>query len=283
MNKKMYFKILGLTTFCLLSIVILVFLILNSGSDRELEGVMDKRSAGERYNILVMGTDKDESRSDVMMICSVDKKKNNVNVMSVPRDTRVLIGNNYQKLNAAIGIGGDELAISKIKELTGIEIHDYVKVNFKAVEDIVDALGGVRYNVPQNMDYEDPYQDLYIHIKKGEQKLNGEQALQLLRFRQYPMGDLQRIQVQQDFLREVVRQKANLIHIFKAKKVYKAATDNMTTTLTAGDVSSLAFGLLGMKSEDVKTFECPYHFSQSGIYVIIDKEKLKIITEENFK
>ncbi len=279
----MYLKVLGLTTFCLLSIIMIVFFVVSSGSDKELAGLMDKKSAHERYNLLVMGTDKDESRSDVMMICSIDKKDNTVNVMSVPRDTRVLIGNNYQKLNAAIGIGGDELAINKIRELTGIEIHDYVKVNFKAVEDIIDAFGGVRYNVPQDMDYEDPYQNLYIHIKAGEQKLNGEQALQLLRFRQYPMGDLQRIQVQQDFLRELVRQKANLIYIFKAKSIYKAATDNMTTTLTAGDVSSVAFGLLGMKSKDVQSFECPYYFSQSGIYVIIDKEKLQPIVEENFK
>lgn len=283
MNKKVYFKVLGLTTFCLLSIMMLIFFAFGRNNGEHLESILDKKGSGERYNILVMGTDKDESRSDVMMICSVDKKHNSVNVMSVPRDTRVIIGNSYQKLNAAVGIGSDELTIKLIKELTGVKIHDYVKVNFKAVEDIIDAFGGVRYNVPQNMDYDDPYQDLHIHIKKGEQKLNGEQALQLLRFRQYPMGDLQRIQVQQDFLRELVRQKSNLIYIFKAKSIYKAATDNMTTTLSAGDVSGLAFGLLGIKKDDVKTFEYPYHFSQSGIYIITDKDKLNTIIEENFR
>ena len=263
--------------------MMLIFFAFGRNNGEHLESILDKKGSGERYNILVMGTDKDESRSDVMMICSVDKKHNSVNVMSVPRDTRVIIGNSYQKLNAAVGIGSDELTIKLIKELTGVKIHDYVKVNFKAVEDIIDAFGGVRYNVPQNMDYDDPYQDLHIHIKKGEQKLNGEQALQLLRFRQYPMGDLQRIQVQQDFLRELVRQKSNLIYIFKAKSIYKAATDNMTTTLSAGDVSGLAFGLLGIKKDDVKTFEYPYHFSQSGIYIITDKDKLNTIIEENFR
>ena len=279
----MYFKVLGFATFCMLSVVMLVYFAISAGSNKELDKIMDTKQANERHNILVMGTDKDETRSDVMMICSVSKKDNTINIMSVPRDARIYTGQTYQKLNAAIGIGGDEFAIEKIKELTGMEIHDYVKVNFNAVVDVIDALGGVKFDVPQNMDYDDPYQDLYIHIEKGMQKLDGEKSLQLLRFRQYPMGDLQRIQVQQSFVKEIVKQKAKLRYILKAKKIYKAASKNMITTLTAGDVSGLAFGLAGIKMEDVQTFECPYHFSQSGIYVIIDKENLDSIVEENFK
>ena len=74
MNKKIYFKVLALTVFCLLSIVMLVFFAFSGGGDKELDGMMDKKQANERHNILILGTDKDETRADVIMICSVRKK-----------------------------------------------------------------------------------------------------------------------------------------------------------------------------------------------------------------
>lgn len=284
MNKKMYFKVLGISTVCLMSIIVLISVITSSlGANKGIEKILDKKSAGERHNILLMGTDKDETRCDVIMLLSVSTKDNSINVMSVPRDTRVKYKSNYMKVNAVLGLGGEELEVETIKDITGAEIHDYVKVNFNAVEDVIDALGGVKFDVPQNMNYDDPYQDLHIHLEKGEQTLNGEQALQLMRFRSYPMGDLQRIQVQQDFIRETIKQKAKGKYIFKAKKLYKIAKENMVTTFTPAEVSKLAFGLIGTGREDVKSFEFPYHFSQSGIYVIPNADELEKIIEENFK
>jgi hypothetical protein len=107
----MYFKVLGLATFCMLSVIMLIYFVLSAGGDKTLDKVMDTKQAHERHNILVMGTDKGETRSDVMMICSVSEKDNTVNIMSIPRDARIYTGKTYQKLNAAIGIGGDEFAV----------------------------------------------------------------------------------------------------------------------------------------------------------------------------
>lgn len=282
LNKKKYVSVFIRTTVCLIVAIALIAGISLFFGNGKLGKIMDKKSAGERHNILVMGTDKDGTRSDVIMILSVLTKDNSINVLSVPRDTRVMLDSKYAKINSALGYG-DETAISTIKEVTGIPIHDYVKFNFTAVEDVVDALGGIEFDVPQDMDYEDPYQDLYIHLKKGEQKLDGKQTLQLMRFRRYPMGDLQRISVQQDVIKAIVKQKAKLRYVFKTGSVYKAAKKNMTTTISGADVTKLAFGLLGTKTEDVKTFECPYHFSPSGTYVIINSDELSEIADENFK
>jgi len=231
----------------------------------------------------VLGTDKSGLRSDVIMIFSFSQKEKTINSVSIPRDTRVKLYGRYQKINAALAIGEEEETISAVRDVTGIPIHEYVKVNFKAVEDVVDAVGGVKFNVPQRMKYKDPYQDLVIDLEEGEQVLNGNQALQLLRFRQYPMGDLQRIQVQQDFIRAAFEQKLKFRYVMKAGKIFKAVEDNITTSLTASDVAKLARTVLSCGTDGITTLELPTYMSPSGIYVIVDQNKIENFAEENFK
>lgn len=285
MNIKKFFKTF-ITFTVLLSLVIVVaafgkFYYSNIGSADKIEA-LDKYERGARKNILVLGTDESGLRSDVIMIFSFSEKENTINSVSVPRDTRVKLYGNYQKVNVALTLGGEELAIETVKEITGIPIHEFAKVNFQAVSDIVDAVDGVEFDVPQDMYYKDPYQDLVIDLEKGTQVLDGKQALQLLRFRQYPMGDLQRIQVQQDFIKAAFEQKAKVKYVLKAGKIYSAIQENISTSLSVSEVTKLARAVKGNGVDSINSFELPTYMSPSGIYVLIDNDEMQELAAEHF-
>ncbi len=177
-------------------------------------------------NVAVMGTDKEGMRTDVLFVVHFDSKTGKLGVLSVPRDTRVKITNEmYDYLrenNKYIPTGRvckinevhsysynkndlkkrNELSVLQLEELLGISIDNYVKVSIEGFRNIVDAIGGVEVDVPENMDYDDPVQDLHIHVKRGVQLLDGEHAEMLVRYRSYAQGDVARVQVQQLFLKE---------------------------------------------------------------------------------
>ena len=117
--------------------------------------------------------------------------------------------------------------IEKIKEITGMPIHYYCEVNFIGIREIVDILGGVDYDVPMKMDYEDPEQDLYIHLEKGPQHLDGDKAEQLLRFRKgYANQDLGRINTQQGFIKEMFKQKMQPKYLLKAVDIIRCEQES---------------------------------------------------------
>lgn len=286
MNSGKFFKTfftVTITLIIVLAVVLVGFFMFSGLGSKDAIGGLDEYNRGDRKNVLVMGTDKSGLRSDVIMIFSFSQKEKTINSVSVPRDTRVKLYGRYQKINAALAIGEEEEAISAVREVTGIPIHEYVKVNFQAVSDVVDAVGGVEFDVPQRMKYKDPYQDLVIDLEEGKQILDGEHALQLLRFRQYPMGDLQRIKVQQDFIRAAFEQKLKFRYVMKAGKVFQAIEDNITTSLTVSDVTKLARSVMACGTDGITTLELPTYMSQSGIYVIVDQDKIDDFVEENFK
>ena len=137
------------------------------------------------YNILLLGTDDDGYRTDTIMIGRMDVESHTVALLSIPRDT--LIDGNYTvpKINSVYGAAGrGEQGIESLKrrlsQLLGFEVDGYAMVNLDAFVELVDLIGGVEFDVPMDMDYEDSSQDLYIHLKKGVQKLNGEQAAAML-------------------------------------------------------------------------------------------------------
>ncbi len=241
-----------------------------------LDVVEDEHS---RQNILVIGVDKSGMLADVMMIFSFSDSGDPVNLMSVQRDTVVRVNGSAQKLNSVLRYGEEDL-IQSIKEVTGIPIHDYVRVNFKAVETIVDELGGVEFNVPQNMNYDDPAQDLHIHLTAGPQLLDGDKALQLLRFRGYPMADIQRTKVQRDFVWEAFRQKVNLANIDKIDEVYDAVQEHLRSNVTYGDLLKYAEMANG---NELQTFAMPYEISNSIAGAVEVKEaEMQALAETHF-
>lgn len=186
-----------------------------------------------KTNVAVFGTDEDGFRTDVIFVVTFDSKTKKIGLVSVPRDTRVSITDDmveFAKENGKSIEKGftckinevhayapkkyrSEFSVMQLEDLLNIKIDYYVKVDLKAFRSIVDAFGGVDIDVPQDMDYEDPYQDLYIHLKKGMQHLDGEKAEQLIRFRSYPQGDVARVEVQQLFLKEFAKKVLNTKNI----------------------------------------------------------------------
>ena len=167
------------------------------------------------YTVLLVGVDKVSNSTDTIMVVSFDTKNHTISGTSIPRDTLINIGwfTTPKKINAVYpgflnnGQSGIEGLKLHVKSLLGFEVDNYVVVYLQAVEDAIDAIGGVEFDVPIDMYYNDPLQDLYIAIPAGRQILDGHNALNLCRFRSgYPGGDLQRIETQHAFLTAVMKQ-----------------------------------------------------------------------------
>ena len=241
---------------------------------------LDKVTSNGLKNVLVLGTDEGGLRSDVIMVFSLNPKTNSINLVSIPRDTKITINGSSMKINSALTVGGEKLSVQKVKEISGIPIHDYVTFNFDAVKDLVNALGGVEFDVPQDMDYEDPEQNLYIHLKKGVQVLDGDKAIQLLRFRKYAMADIQRNSVQQDFVKAIFEQKANISYFTKIPEIYSIINENIVSSMSLSDIMKYASTLRRMSNTEFNSFEMPY--SLSGNYVVVQQPEAKELFETYF-
>ncbi len=241
-------------------------------------------SSNKKINVLVMGTDESGQRSDVMILASLNTKERTVNLLSIPRDTRVRINNGYGKINAALYWGGEDLAIKKVQEITGIPINYYVVVNFNGFRNIIDILGGVDFNVPTNMYYKDPYQKLLIDLKKGEQHLNGAKAEMLVRYRRYTNGDIDRIKVQQDFLRALVEQKLTPENILKIDDIYKEVMKNVKTDFDAAELAKNLGIIKLLKPENIKMYQLPGEAKMinGDSFIIHNPEKTLELIEGNF-
>ena len=196
--------------------------------------------------VLLAGTDADGTRTDTMMLLYVDQNAGELNLLSLPRDTYTSMDIEVPKLNAVYpSAGGGKEGMERLMDYTeqciGYRPDGYILVDLDCFEHLVNIMGGVRFDVPCDMQYEDPSQNLYIDLKAGEQKLNGKQAMWLVRFRSgYALADLQRVQVQRDFMRAAIRQWSSLGRIWRAPAAAAVLTANTTTNLSARELAWLA-------------------------------------------
>lgn len=283
MNKKKF----ALSLIITVVVVSVVLLILNMfSSDIDIDHVLDKNPA-ERVNILVVGVDKDGMRSDVNMLFSLNTKEQTIYQMSIPRDTRVeFTKGNYGKINACIGKeDGEALLIQKVKELTGMPVHSFCRVNFEGLRNMIDILGGVEFDVPMDMDYDDPYQDLHIHLKKGKQTLSGADAEGLLRYRKgYASGDLGRIDVQQEFLKEAISQKLRPKYLFKAVPMIREISKNIDTDMSVMTLAKYVWQFKNSDKIDFRTYTLPGVPKTIGgvSYYICDESATKSLVRMDF-
>lgn len=199
-------------------------------TEKELKQQVEQTSTGIfkapiRTNILITGVDEQESLTDVIMVASYISTTGEINLLSIPRDTYMSYKGedlnslreinrgapSYMKMNSVYAYtkdSGIDFLQSSIENMLGIKIDYYVKVDLDAFVSIVDAVGGIYFNVPEGgLKYSDPMQDLYINLKEGEQLLDGKQAEGLVRFRKgYATQDLKRVEIQQEFIKEFIRQ-----------------------------------------------------------------------------
>jgi len=234
-------------------------------------------------NTLVMGID--EARSDTMIVVSYNKENHKITLLSIPRDTRVNIpGYGFDKINsAAARKEGTALAMETVGDMLGIPIHHYVKVNFKGAEKIVDILGGVKVNVPPNMDYEDPVQDLYIHLKPGLQVLNGKDAVKFARFRKgYADQDLGRIKAQQELIKAFIDKLTSPKVIPKALSIVDAMSKCVKTNMDNATIAGYAVNIKDIKMENIKFYTLPGddEYKNKVSYFLCDEVKLKEMLEQ---
>ena len=178
--------------------------------------IRDDAKLNERINILLLGIDDGDSeaaetepkRTDAIILLSFDPANNKVSVLSIPRDTKVILPGHKdpEKINAAYAYGGAVMAKQTVANLLRVPIHYYALANWQGFIDIVNLIGGVDIYVDKDMYYEDPYADLVIDIKHGYQHMDGVTAGKYVRFRKDELGDIGRVQRQQKFLKAAAEQ-----------------------------------------------------------------------------
>lgn len=180
--------------------------------------------------------------SDTMVLLRFDPETHQMIVLSIPRDTRVLMENyGVQKINSANVYGGPALAAREVsKLLNGVGIDRYVRINVLGLGKLVDALGGINFYVSKDMNYIDESQHLYINLKQGKHHLNGEQAMELLRFRHDAYGDLGRMQRQQLLLRALMEQALNPTTIARTPQLLETIKADVDTNLSVEEIVALA-------------------------------------------
>ncbi len=213
-----------------------------------------RKNLGE-FKCLVLGISTDlqgSSLTDTIMVASYNPNTQKATLLSIPRDTYT--GKNsarataYEKINALYGRKNrpDE-TLEAVNEITGLDIEYYAVVKTEALIELVDAIGGVTFNVPIDMKYDDPTQDLHIDLKAGEQRLDGDKAEQLVRFRhgnwdpktrtyptypaEYGDNDLGRMRTQREFIMQVIKQTAKVENIFKIGEILDVAKNNLITNI----------------------------------------------------
>ena len=218
-------------------------------------------SASDRYyTLLIVGKDVAGLNTDTMMLCRYDSLEHKMNICSLPRDTLVNIKASVKKLNnvyAANNASIDAL-MDGVKDVTGFRPDNYVLIDTKVFVQVIDAMGGVDFDVPVNMNYEDFVQDLYIHINKGYQHLDGTQTMQVFRFRHtYANGDLGRIDVQHDLIKACAGQWLQLGNWNKLLPAAKIILDNADTNLSYGNMQWYAKEFMKMSIDDISFMTMP--------------------------
>ena len=243
------------------------------------------------YNVLLIGTDKGGYRTDTMMVATYNKEENKAYVMQLPRDTYVENnGRRDKKLNSAYFSGFDQLK-KEVKLAYYIDAEKYLAIELDGFVQAIDALGGVEMDVPINMDYDDPTpgQDLHIHIKKGKQVLDGKKAEGFVRFRKnndgsgYPMGDLQRIKVQREFITALIKKVISADGISKISDLIKIAKDNMKTNINNDNAYQFIYKILSIGTDNIEFIEAPGEPKTIKYsYFVVDKQDAARISNQYF-
>lgn len=236
------------------NILVLGLKVLSSDVDNPPPGTEDLG-----YHALVNSFD---GLSDTMLLVRFNPHTNQLVVLSIPRDTRTWVAGELTKLNEANYYGGPAMAARSVSDLLGgVGIDRYVRINVQGVEKLVDALGGVTVDVPKDMRYQDDSQHLYINLKAGEQKLDGDQALQFLRFRYDNNGDIGRIQRQQMLMRAIIEQSLNPATITRLPKILSVIQSNVDTNLSVEELLALTGFAAQTNRSNVQMLMLPGDFS----------------------
>lgn len=315
-NVKRYFQVLGTA----LGVIFLAFMVFMGFDFTGGAGITQDSDDGTvavehsgTINVLLMCTDEDGLRTDAMMLASYNTKENTANLLSIPRDLRMYVGNRYQKINAAHAfetdgeIGGPTAACEAVTRITGVPINYYIAFSFDAVAQVINELGPVTFTIPDiygdgvGMVYDDPVQGLHINLPPGTRELNGTEVVHLLRYRKgnpdpvthiaksYPNGDADRIKVQQDFLKALVDQKLNISLIQKLPAIFTDVKNEIKTNLSVKDVLKYSKYLVNFSSTGIRSETVPgdpttdtQNGCVNGDVFVPDMKELQALVQEMF-
>lgn len=234
--------------------------------------------------------------TDTIMVCSYDPKVQSASILSVPRDT--FTGKNKNRATSSDKINSiyqkkyPEKVVNAVNNVTGLDLEYYIAIDTEALIELVDTIGGVTFNVPIDMNYDDSTQDLHIHLKAGEQLLNGDKAEQVLRFRhnndgttypsEYGEQDIGRMRTQREFITEVIKQTMKPQNILKIKNFIDIANKNVDTNIDIGLAKDYIPYAVNFKTENLKTGTLPGVPEKCNgvwIYTVNKKEANQIIED----
>jgi len=236
---------LGLLVCGMVGATVVMFNSLGASPEAGGSALLTPPMINERVNILVLGADRGllsggsqgAYRTDTIIVASFDPATSAVSVISIPRDSRVRIPGRtrLEKINHAHAHGGINLAVDTVEQLLDIPIHYFVRVETDAFSRVVDAIGGVDFFVEKDMYYHDPFQDLLIDLEKGQQILDGDKAMQYVRYRGWD-GDIGRIARQQNFLLAMTRTLFRPANLLRINEIVQIALSSVRTNIDGAAV-----------------------------------------------
>ena len=236
-----------------------------------LDSARSMVATSSRKAILLLGTDityadgqkrvSGAVRSDTMMVIGVGPAGSHLDVVSIPRDTRVLIRGHWDKVNAAFHLGGPKLASEVVSNLLGVPIQHWAQVNTGGLEKLVDVMGGVRLYVDRDMRYVDRTAGLRIDFKRGWHQMDGANAHRFVRFRHDELGDIGRVQRQQQFMKAVADRVLAPDILLRAPRMISTVKDNVQTNLTGPELLQLATWGASLDRQEIRLVMLPGSFS----------------------
>jgi len=241
------------------------------------------------HTYLLVGCDEREGyevgRSDTMMLAFLNGDTNEISLLSIPRDCYVQLPgySTKTKINHSYSYGGINLTKSTIEHMLGIEIDDYLEIDFDGFVELVDALGGVEINVDQRMiNYDEG-----INLNPGLQTLDGKQALGYCRFRigqdgTSSISDIKRAEHQQNFIVALKDKLMSLSTVWKIPKMVNLANKYISTSVSTMEALSLGTTLLGMDMSNIKTYTIPTSsmWINSVSYEIVSAPQTRVILSQ---
>ncbi len=251
----------------------------------------------DKLQVLVLG--ESTGMSDTIIVASYDPKTQEAALLSIPRDT--FIGDDkkhtsvYDKINSLYSNGDTpEKTLAAVNKLTGLDLKYYIIVDTEALQKLVDTIGGVEFDVPIDMDYDDYSQDLFIHLKAGVQTLNGDQAEQLVRFRHnndyssysysYGDNDLGRMRTQRNFIIATVKQTIRMKNVTQIVNIIDIFKQYVKTNLDFNHVKDYIPYAIKINTDDIKAAQLPGTAQYLGYlsFFLCDEEETQELVKEFF-
>ncbi len=240
------------------------------------------------FTVLLVGTDAASNSTDTIMLAAFDNELKKMSILSIPRDTITNSSRANKKINSAYAAshGDIDALYDEVESVCGVRPDKYALVSVDGFVDLIDAIGGVEVDVPIDMVYNDPTQNLKINIKKGLQTLDGYDSMGFMRYRAtYAEGDIGRIKMQHMFVDAVIKKMLTPATFAKVPELAEIILDNVETDLTLGNEIWLGKQILTMNlEEDVTITTLPgYAKYYDGLsYYFPSEEDVLEIINENF-